>query len=67
MLVDPAKGELKGTTAAGLVTYRIGPDVQVIDRDGKPAGAATGLGQGARIRVYYVLDGGARVQEIDLE
>jgi hypothetical protein len=67
LLVDSAKGELKGTTAAGLVTYRIGPDVQVFDRDGKPAGAATGLAQGAKVRVYYLLEDGAKAQEIDLE
>lgn len=67
LLVDTAKGELKGTTAAGVVTYRISQDVQVLDQAGKPAGAATGLAQGAKIRVYYLLDDGARVQEVDLE
>jgi hypothetical protein len=67
LLVDSAKGELKGTTAAGVVTYRISGDVQVFDAGGKPAGAATGLSQGARIRVYYVLEDGAKVVEIDLE
>ena len=66
LLVDSAKGEMKGTTAAGVVTYKIGPDVQVFDKDGKPAGAATGLAPGAKIRVYYVIDDGAKVQEIDL-
>jgi hypothetical protein len=67
LLVDTAKGELKGTTAAGVVTYRISQDVQVLDKAGKPAGAATGLAQGTKIRVYYVLEDGAKVQEIDLE
>ena len=67
LLVDSAKGELKGTTAAGVVTFRISQDVQVLDAAGKPAGAATGLVQGAKIRVYYVLGDGAKVQEIDLE
>ena len=67
LLVDSAKGELKGTTAAGVVTYRISQDVQVFDKAGKPAGAATALAQGARIRVYYVIDDGAKVQEIDLD
>src|SRR5215208_7955215 len=65
--VDVAKGELKGTTAAGTVAYRIGPDVQVFGRDGKPAGDATGLAVGARILVYYVIEDGAKVQEIDLQ
>jgi hypothetical protein len=67
LLVDSAKGELKGTTVAGVVTYKIGPDVQVFDKDGKPAGAATGLAQGTKIRVYYVLEDGAKAQEIDLD
>ena len=66
-LVDAAKGELRGTTGAGVVVYRIGPDVQVFDKDGKPAGAATALAQGAKLRVYYVLEDGAKAQEIDLE
>ena len=67
VLVDTAKGEMKGSTKAGVVTYRIGADVQVFDKDGKPAGAATALAQGAKIRVYYVIDDGAKVQEIDLD
>ena len=67
LLVDSAKGELKGTTAAGVVTYRIAVDVQVFDKDGKPAGAATALAQGTKIRIYYVLEDGAKVQEIDVE
>lgn len=65
--VDAAKGELKVTTPAGAVTYKLGPDVQVFGRDGKPAGAASTLAPGTRIRVYYVLADGAKVQEIDLE
>lgn len=67
LLVDTAKGELKGTTAAGAVTYRISQDVQVFDRAGKPAGAATAVAPGTKIRVYYVLEDGAKVQEIGLE
>jgi hypothetical protein len=67
LLVDPAKGELKGTTVAGVVTYRISQDVPVFDRAGKPAGAAAALAPGTRIRVYYVLEDGAKVQEIDLQ
>jgi len=67
LLVDAAKGELKATTAAGVVTFKLGADVNFLDRDGKPAGAATGVAQGTRVRVYYVLDDGAKVQEIDAE
>ena len=67
VVADAAKGEIKGTTAAGAVTYRAGPDVQLVDRDGKPAGAASSLAQGTKVRIYYVLEDGARIQEIDLE
>ena len=64
--VDAAKRVMKGMTKAGLVTYQIGPDVQVFDKAGKPAGAPTALTQGTEILVYYVVDDGAKVQEIDL-
>ena len=67
LLVDAAKGEMKGTTVAGVVTYKIGPEVQVLGRDGKPAGAWTALAQGTKLLVYYVVDDGAKVQEIDLQ
>ncbi len=65
--VDAAKGEVKVTTPAGLVTYKVGPDVQVFGRDGKPVGPPSTLAPGTRIRVYYVIADGAKVQEIDLE
>ena len=67
LLVDAAKGEMKGTTVAGVVTYKIGPDVPVFGKDGKPAGSWTALAQGTKLLVYYVIDDGAKVQEIDLQ
>jgi hypothetical protein len=67
LLVDGTKGELQLTTAAGVVTFRIGPEVQAFDKDGKPAGAAAAIAPGTRVRVYYLLDDGPRVQEIDVE
>jgi hypothetical protein len=65
--VDAQRGELKVQTAAGLATYKVAPDVQVIGREGKPVGAASTLAPGTRVRVYYVLAEGAKVQELDLE
>lgn len=65
--VDATRGELKVTTAAGAVTYKLGPDVQVFGRDGKPAGPPSTLTKGTRVRVYYILADGAKVQEIDIE
>ncbi len=66
LLVDAARGELRGATVAGVVTYRFAPDVPVFGKDGKPAGSAASLARGAKLRVYYVLEDGAKVQEIDL-
>jgi hypothetical protein len=65
--VDARKGELKLTTPAGAVTYRIAADAPVVGKDGKPAGGTSALAPGTRVRVYYVLGDGAKVQEIDLE
>ncbi len=65
--VDAAHGRMQGTTKAGTVTYLVGPDVQVFASDGRPAGGIAAVAVGARYRAYYVLDQGARVQEIDLE
>ena len=65
--VEAAKGELKITTPAGLVTDKLGPDVQVFGRDGKSAGPASALAPGTRVRVYYLLADGAKLLEIDLE
>jgi hypothetical protein len=64
--VDAVKGEMKGTTPAGVVTYRVGPEALVFDKDGK-LGSLAGLTVGARYRTYYLIDEGAKVQEIDLE
>jgi hypothetical protein len=64
--VDTAKGELKVKTAAGEVAYKAGNDVQVVGADGKPAGAVSGLKAGAKVRVYYALEKGAVVTEVDL-
>lgn len=68
LLVDRAKGEMKGTTVAGQMTYKITADTLVFGKDGKPVGAAVDqLAQGTKIRVYYVVDDGAKVLEIDLQ
>ncbi len=54
-------------TAAGPVTFQTGPNVQVIGSDGKPLGPVTALKPGQKVRVYYIVDNGAKVSEIDLE
>jgi hypothetical protein len=64
---EPAKAELRVRAAAGLLTFKAGGEVQVFDAAGKPAGAATSLQAGQKVRVWYVVDGGARAVEIALE
>ncbi len=64
--VDGAHGLIRVTTAAGVVTYHAGADVQVLDRDGKAAGPASALAPGARVRIWYVVEDGARAVEIAL-
>jgi hypothetical protein len=64
---EATKGELRVRTPAGLVTFKVGADVQVFDAAGKPNGAATALQAGQKVRVWYVVDGGARAVEIALE
>lgn len=64
--VDGARGRMQGNTKAGVVTYIVGPDVQVFSKDGKPAGGISALATGAKYRAYYLIDDGAKVLEIDL-
>lgn len=65
--VEAAKGELKVRCAAGIVTFKAGADVQVFDAGGRPIGSAAVLQPGQRVRVWYVVDGGAKAQEIAVE
>jgi hypothetical protein len=67
LVVEPQKGELKMKTPAGVVTYKAGPDVQVFAKDGSPLGPIGKLAPGQKARIYYVVDDGARVAEIDLD
>jgi hypothetical protein len=64
---EASKGELRVRTAAGLVTFKAGSEVQVFDAAGKPAGSAAGLQAGQKVRVWYLVDGGARALEIAIE
>jgi hypothetical protein len=65
--VDPAKGEMIGQTPAGEVHYKVGPDVQVFDKAGKPIGSVGSLVAGQKYRAYYVVAEGAIVSEITAE
>lgn len=67
LAVDAQKGVLRVTTPAGVVTYKVGPEVQVFEKDGKPAGGVARLQPSEKVRVYYVVDDGAKAGEVDLE
>jgi hypothetical protein len=62
--VDTARGEVRVTTAAGLVTFKAGADVQLFDAAGQPAGSPARLVAGDKVRVWYVVDDGAKAVEI---
>ncbi len=67
LAADAQRGVLRVTTPAGVITYRVGPEVQVFEKDGKPAGGIARLQPNEKVRVYYVVDDGARAGEVDLE
>jgi len=67
LTVNWEKNQLQATTTAGVVGYRVGIDVQVFDREGRPVGAVSRLSPGDKVRVYYLVEDGARVLEVDLE
>ncbi len=64
--VEEQGAKLIVATAAGPVTFLIGPNVQVIGLDGKPIGGVTALKPGQHVRVYYIVDRGAKPSEIDV-
>ena len=64
---DAAVGQLRVNTSAGLVIFKAPGDTQVVGADGKPAGTVSALKPGQKVRVYYVVDDGAKVNEVDLE
>jgi len=62
----PGRATLRVRTPAGAVAYRILPGAPVFDREGKAATVAS-LRAGERVRVYYLIDDGPWVVEIDLD
>ncbi|HEY3449089.1 MAG TPA: hypothetical protein VGK67_22195 [Myxococcales bacterium] len=64
---DVAAGQLRVNTPAGLVIFKAPGDTQLIGADGKPAGTVANLQPGQKVRVYYVVDDGAKVSEVDLD
>jgi hypothetical protein len=62
---DAVKGELRVQCVAGLVVFKAGADVQTFGKDGQPLpGGPPRLVVGQKVRVWYLVDNGARAQEI---
>ncbi len=64
---DAVKAELRVQCVAGVVTFKAGAEVQVFDAAGQPVGSPARLAAGQKVRVWYVIDGAARAQEIAVE
>jgi hypothetical protein len=64
---DPAKAELRVKCAAGIVTFKVAPEVPILDAAGKSLGSPAVLAAGQKVRVWYVVDRGAKVLEIGVE
>ena len=54
------------TTEAGPLTLKIGSDVKVGGTNEAPKRSLESLRVGEGVRVYYVVDGGAKLQEVDV-
>ena len=64
--VDTALSQLRVKAPDGQVTFQVSAQAPVIGTDGKQVGTVAGLNAGTKVRVYYVVDAGAKVQEVDL-
>jgi phage baseplate assembly protein gpV len=64
---DAVKGELRIQCVAGVVTFKVGAEVPVFDAAGQPLGSPAKLNAGQKVRVWYLVDAGARAQEIAVE
>ena len=64
---DATKAELRVQCADGVVAFKAGSDVQVFDSAGQPLGTPARLAAGQKVKVWYVVDGGARAQEIAVD
>jgi len=67
LTVNWEKNVIQATTPAGVISYKAGMDAQVLDKQGQPLGAVSKLAPGDKVRIYYLVEDGARVLEIDQE
>ena len=65
--IDQANGLLVVNTPPGPLTFKVSAEVQVFDKGGAAIGGLARVAQNQKVRVYYVVEDGARAKEIDLE
>lgn len=61
--VDPTHGVMICDMPDGQVTFDVN-QAQVFDDAGKPLGAASALHPGDKVRVFYLINNGAKVSEV---
>jgi hypothetical protein len=64
--VDTQKGEFKVTTPAGIVTFRLSPAALLVGANGQATSLAA-LHAGQNVYVYYLVQNGAVVAEVDAQ
>ena|ERR1700679_2903362 len=64
--INPDATQLVMKTDAGPLEVKLTPAVKVAGADGKPLGPPSTLRAGQNIRVYYLVNAGAKAQEIDV-
>src|ERR1700684_1835688 len=64
--VNAAESKLILSTSIGMITFLADPNGLVYGTDGAQAGTVAGLKNGQNVRVYFVVDNGAKVSEVDL-
>lgn len=60
------RAQLVVRTDAGPLTLQVGPGVKVAGPDGKALASVAELRGGQNVRVYYVVEAGAKALEIDV-
>ena len=64
--INPDLTQLVVKTDAGPLEVKLIPTVRVAGPDGKPLPSPAALRSGQNVRVYYLVNAGAKAQEIDV-
>jgi hypothetical protein len=64
--INADRSQLVMKTDAGPFEVKLSGAVKLVGADGKPLGSAGDLRAGQNVRVYYLVNAGAKAQEIDV-